>query len=76
MVWKDRRSDEMIEAVRVCAYSRSGSLDWTGWVEVKRTDGSHVLIHTIERRLPRNGGKARFSEPNVPTILSVLYTLF
>ena len=29
------------------------------WVEVKRTDGSHVLIRTIERSLPRNGGKAK-----------------
>ena len=60
MVWKDQRSDEVIEAVRVCAYSRADSLDWTGWVEVKRTDGSHVLVRTIERPLPRNGGKARF----------------
>ena len=59
MVWKDQRSEKLVEAVRVCAYSRSDSLDWTGWVEVKRTDGSHVLIRTIERPLPRNGGKVR-----------------
>ena len=60
MVWKDQRSEKLVEAVRVCAYSRSDSLEWTGWVEVKRTDGSHVLIRTIERRLPRNDGKALF----------------
>jgi hypothetical protein len=60
MVWKDGRSDEVIEAVRVCAYIRSDSLDWTGWAEVKRTSGDHVLIRTIDRPLPRNGGKVRF----------------
>ena len=60
MVWKDQRSEKVIEVVRVCAYSRSDSLDWTGWLEVKRTDGTHVLIRTIERPLPRNGGKVRF----------------
>jgi hypothetical protein len=60
MVWKDQGSEKLIEAVRVCAYSRADSLDWTGWVEVKRSDGSHVLIRTIERPLPRNGGKTRF----------------
>jgi hypothetical protein len=48
MVWKEQRSEKLVEAVCVCAYSRSDSLDWTGWVEVKRTDGSHVLIRTIE----------------------------
>ena len=38
MVWKDQRSEKLVEAVRVCAYSRSDSLDWTSWVEVKRKD--------------------------------------
>jgi hypothetical protein len=32
--------------------------DWTGWVEIKRPDGSHTLMRTIQRPLPRNGGKA------------------
>ena len=54
------RIGKLVEVVRVCAYSRPDSLDWTGWVEVKRTDGTHVLIRTIERPLPRNGGKVRF----------------
>jgi hypothetical protein len=60
MVRKDQRSEKVIEVVRVCAYSRSDSLDWTGWLEVKRTDGTHVLIRTIKRPLPRNGGRVRF----------------
>ena len=60
MVWKDQRSEKVIEAVRVCAYSRPDSLDWMDWLEVKRTDGSHVLIRTIARPLPRNGGRVRF----------------
>jgi hypothetical protein len=57
MVRKDQRSEKVIEVVRVCAYSRSDSLDWTGWLEVKRTDGTHVLIRTIKLPLPRNGGR-------------------
>ncbi len=35
-------------------------LDWTGWVEIKRSKETRSLIRTIERPLPRNGGKARF----------------
>ena len=35
MVWKDQRSEKVIEAVRVCAYSRPDSLDWMDWLEVK-----------------------------------------
>lgn len=58
MIWKDEFSDEVIEAVRVAAYEEPNSLDWSGWMEIKRIDGSRSLIRTIERCLPRNGGKA------------------
>ena len=62
MVWKDNRSDGVIEAVRVAAYKEPSAweLDWTGWVEIKRTNGSRSLIRTVRHALPRNGGKARF----------------
>ena len=63
MVWKDDRSEKVIEAVRVAAYSEPPGpvpLDWTGWVQVKRTNGSRSLLCTIERLMPRNGGRARF----------------
>jgi hypothetical protein len=62
MVWKDSRSDGVIQAVRVAAYKEPSAweLDWTGWVEIKRTNGSCSLIRTVRRALPRNGGKARF----------------
>jgi hypothetical protein len=62
MVWKDSRSDGLIEAVRVATYNEPSAweLDRTGCVEIKRTNGSRSLIPTVRRALPRNGGKARF----------------
>jgi hypothetical protein len=36
-----------------------GIYDWTGWVEVRRPDGTRSLIRTATRILPRNGGKTR-----------------
>jgi hypothetical protein len=59
MVWKDDRSGGLIEAVRVARYSVPDNLDWPGWVEIKRTNGMRSVIRTVERSLPRNGGKAR-----------------
>jgi hypothetical protein len=57
-VWKSERDGEAKEGVRLSRYSEAGPWDWTGWVELKRTDGTHTLVRTIERTLPRNGGKA------------------
>ena len=54
MVWKDQRSEKVIEVVSVCAYSRRDSLDWTGCVEVKRTNGTRSPVQTLKRALPRN----------------------
>ncbi len=60
MVWKDDRSQQVREIVRVVTYGRPGNLVWEGWVEVKRTNGSRTLIYTIERGMPRNTGRVRF----------------
>ena len=52
----------MREVVRVFAYSeppREFPVNWTGWVEIKRPDGTRDLIRTLSRPLPRNRGKAR-----------------
>ena len=47
MVWKDQGSEKLIEAVRVCAYSRADSLDWTG--STKRR-GEAVVVGQFEIR--------------------------
>src|SRR6185437_10830448 len=63
LVWKDERDAQIREAVRLARYSEPDGpvkIDWTGWIEVKRTDGSHALIRTVLQPLPRNGAKARF----------------
>ena len=63
LVWKSPWDGTVQEAVRVAAYSEPPGpvpLDWTGWVEIRRTDGSRSLVRTIEGPMPRNGGRARF----------------
>ena len=62
LVWRSRSDGTARDAVRIASYSEPpGSLliDWTGWVEVRRTDGTRSLIRTVTRMLPRNGGKTR-----------------
>jgi hypothetical protein len=61
MIWKDEDSDEVLEAVRVTAYKEPGAweMDWAGCVEIKRTNGNRSWIRTIQRPMPRNGGKSR-----------------
>jgi hypothetical protein len=49
-------------------------MDWTGWVQVKRTNGTRSLVQTVKRALPRNGGKARFVVcPNCQRLRRALY---
>jgi hypothetical protein len=63
LVWTSRNNGTVREAVRVASYSEPPGPfadDWTGWVEVKRTDETRSLIHAVRRPLPRNGGKSRF----------------
>ena len=59
MVWT-RDYQAVKECVRVAAYSESDGRDWTGWVELKRPDGSHNLVRTVQRPIPRSGGWQRF----------------
>jgi hypothetical protein len=61
-VWKRPEDSSVREVVRVFGYNeppREFPVNWTGWVEIKRADGTRDLIRTLLRPLPRNGGKAR-----------------
>jgi hypothetical protein len=79
LLWQDRFSQTISEAVRVSIYSDphplDRGLDWTGWVEVKRTDGTRSsLVQTVQRALPRNGGKSRLVIcPNCQRLRRALY---
>jgi len=62
LIWRNRSDGTVQEAVRVTSYGEppnSFSLDWTGWIEIKRPYGSHTLVRSLLRPLPRHGGKAR-----------------
>jgi hypothetical protein len=61
MVWQDRDGGGIRDAVRVARYSEPPGrfdVDWAGWIKIKRPDGTYRLVRTVERPLPRNGGKA------------------
>jgi hypothetical protein len=78
VLWQDRFSEAISEAVRVSIYSDPAPLDrhfdWTGWVEVKRTNGTRSLVQTVKRALPRNGGQARLVVcPNCQRLRRALY---
>jgi hypothetical protein len=62
LVWRSRSDGTAREAVRIASYSEPPGrfpIDWTGWVEVRRPDGTCSLIRTVTHILPRNGGKTR-----------------
>src|SRR5260370_18259962 len=61
-VWKRPEDSSVREVVRVFAYSeppREFPVTWTGWAEINRPAGTHEVIRTLLRPLPRNGGKSR-----------------
>jgi hypothetical protein len=58
LIWKSESDGQVKEAVRLAPYSEPGPWEWTRWVEIKRPDGSHTVVRTQERVLPRNGAKA------------------
>jgi hypothetical protein len=52
LIWKDASDGQVKEAVRLIACSES-----SGWIEVKRTDGTRTMIRTLEHPLLKTGGK-------------------
>jgi hypothetical protein len=60
MIWMDQDSERILEAVRVAPFTEMDEeIPWARCVEIKRADGETNRVLTIERPLPRNGGKAR-----------------
>jgi len=60
LIWQEESSGKLIEAARAVEHTpMDRELDWARCLEIKRGDGSKNWILTIERPLPRNGGKAR-----------------
>ena len=60
MVWLDQDCEKILEAVRVALFTEmEEEIPWARCVEIKRADGATNRVLTIERPLPRNGGKAR-----------------
>jgi hypothetical protein len=58
-VWTSPSDVEPREAVRVAPYREPPNrfnIDWTGWVEIKDTEGRYTRVKTIWRAMPRNGG--------------------
>jgi hypothetical protein len=59
LLWKDGSDGQVKEAVRLIACREPHGSDWTGWIEVKRTDGTRTMIRTVEHQLLKAGGKTR-----------------
>ena len=57
LVWKKRSPGELTEAIRVVRRGAGANADE---VELKRTDGTVVVIHLVWRPLPRGGGRSLF----------------
>jgi len=76
LVWRSRFDGTVQEAVRVASYSEQGNpfvLDWTGWIEIKRTDQTRIFIRTILRALPRSGNVRLFVCPDCTIPRRALY---
>jgi hypothetical protein len=59
LVWKDDRSGEIKEAVRLAWYVDPSDPDAPcNHVELKRTDGTFTVLRIVWQMLPRNGGRA------------------
>jgi hypothetical protein len=59
LVWKDEKHDDKIkEAVRLARYVEPSNSRMTdNYVELKRTDGSTIVLRILWQMLPRNGGR-------------------
>jgi hypothetical protein len=61
LVWKSSWDGTVKDAVRLSREaSRAAPLAWTGWIEIRRIDGTCTHIRPAERLLPRNNGKDQF----------------
>lgn len=61
LVWVND-SGGAADAVRVASFSDPDTVrqrDYSGWVEVRRPDGTRTLVRTVLRPLQRNGGRDR-----------------
>lgn len=59
LIWKDPRTDEVMEVVRIAVCDFPIPVAHAGSVDVRRTNGSRSFIRTVEHRMPRNGGRGR-----------------
>ena len=58
LVWRSPQDRMVKEAVRIDRErGQLAPFDLTGWVEIKRPDGTRSVFRAIEREMPRNGGK-------------------
>jgi hypothetical protein len=60
LVWKSSWDGTVKDTVRLSREaSREAPLAWTGWIEIRRIDGTCTYIRPFERPLPRNNGQDR-----------------
>jgi hypothetical protein len=60
LVWKNPQGGRELEIVRIARdISRVNPADWTGWIEIEWPDQQCTYVRTVERLLPRNGGKVQ-----------------
>ena len=54
LIWRRESDGKIMEAVRLTCHADG----YSGYVQLKRTDGSVTVLRIIWRALPRNGGSA------------------
>jgi hypothetical protein len=60
LVWKSEHDGEIKEDVRIARdISHVPPFDLTGWIEIKRHDGTSSFVRPVLCPLPRNGGRVR-----------------
>jgi len=54
LIWKRESDGKIMEAVRLTCHAHG----YSGYVQLKRTDGSTAVLGLVWQPLPRNGGQA------------------
>lgn len=54
LIWQRETDGKIMEAVRLTCHADG----YSGYVQLKRTDGSVTVLRIVWRMLPRNGGRA------------------